>query len=367
MKKTLILGWFLVLVSVPAFAYQKGIVLGLYAKDPNYSYETDLEEIKATGADHVSLVVSWYQKDIRANSVYPRWVTVGDFDTTPDKKLSDVIRRAHENGLKVFLFPILRLEERAEKEWRGVIAPANKARWLQSYRNFTLRYARLAKANGVELFSIGSELCSMEQEEAYWRKLIRDIRSLYGGKLLYSANWDHYKKISFWDDLDFLGLNGYYELTKQDHPVMEEVLKNWWDIQNDLATWQDQNHQKPIIFTEIGYPSVDGGCSKPWDYTRQEKVDLEEQALCYQSFFLTWGKSPRLGGVYFWNWYGQGGGNDRTYTPRGKPAEKILTEWYRQPDSLSQSASLSGASVVPRPLPKASSEATSSAARRPSL
>ncbi len=318
----------LLLFAPPAFGYQKGIVLGLYAKDRSYSYEQDLKEIRKTGADHVSLVVSWYQKDIRSDAIYPRWIPLGDFDTTPDKKLVEVISQARHLGLKVFLFPILRLEERTEKEWRGVLVPRNKEQWLKSYRDFTMHYARLAAAQGVELFSVGSELCTMEQEERYWRKLIRDIRSFYRGKLLYSANWDHYKKIAFWDALDYLGLNGYYELTQSDRPALDELLRSWWNIQNDLATWQDQNRQKPILFTEIGYPSVDGGCSKPWDYTRQDEPDLQEQALCYRAFFLTWGKSQRLGGVYFWNWYGQGGENDRNYTPRGKPAEKILTEWY---------------------------------------
>jgi len=364
MKKTLLL-WIFILFSVPASAYQKGIVLGLYAKDPSYSYEKDLEEIRATGADHVSLVVSWYQKNIHASDLYPHWVTKGDFDTTSDAKLIEVIRQAHANGLKVFLFPIVRLEERAEKEWRGVLAPTRKAAWLKSYRNFTLHYARLAAKNGVELFSIGSELCSMEQEEAYWRKLILNVRGFYRGQLLYSANWDHYKKIAFWDALDYLGLNGYYELAQKDAPAMEDLLKSWWDIQNDLATWQDQNHDKPILFTEIGYPSVVGGCRKPWDYTRQEGVDLKEQALGYEAFFVTWGKSPRLGGVYFWNWYGQGGENDRSYTPRGKPAQKILTEWYQKADPSSPPPSVSGAS--PAPPQKTNPEAASSAEPPPSL
>lgn len=321
---------FLLILLLPAqtWAYQKGIALGLYSKEKNYSYEQDLKEIKTIGADHVSLVVSWYQKDIYSNEIYPRWEADGDFETTSDEKLIHVIRQAHKTGLKVFLFPILRIEVRKPKEWRGNIVPRDPNQWLRNYRNFTLHYARLAARHGVELFSVGSELCSMEKELKYWKGLIAEIRSFYRGELLYSANWDHYKKIGFWGDLDFLGLNGYYELARHSEPTILELLKKWWEIDNSLSGWQEQQRKK-IIFTEIGYPSIDGACHKPWDYTRQTTIDLEEQALCYEAFFLAWGKSRKLGGVYFWNWYGQGGENDRSYTPRGKPAEKVLTKWFQ--------------------------------------
>ena len=323
---------FLLILLLPAElpAYQKGIALGLYSKDKHYSYERDLKEIKRIGADHVSLVVSWYQKDIYSNDIYPRWEADGDFETTSDKKLAEVIRQARKTGLKVFLFPILRIEVRKPQEWRGNIVPRDRNQWLKNYRNFTLHYARLAAKHGVDLFSVGSELCSMENELKYWGDLIAEIRSFYRGKLLYSANWDHYKKIGFWNDLDFLGLNGYYELTNHPEPTIEELLRKWWEIDNELAGWQEQRRKK-IIFTEIGYPSIDGACHKPWDYTRETGIDLKEQALCYEAFFLTWGKSRKLGGVYFWNWYGQGGENDRSYTPRGKPAEKVLIKWFQNP------------------------------------
>lgn len=348
-------------------AYQKGIALGLYAKDAGYSYKDELDQIRATGADHVSLVVSWYQKDIRSNLIYPRWKAVGDYETPPDSQIINVIKEAHQAGLKVFLFPILRIEQRAEKEWRGVVAPTNRRKWLSSYRRFTLHYARIASSHGVKMYSVGSELCSVENEERFWRALIAQIRRFYKGELLYSANWDHYRKVPFWDALDYLGLNGYYELTRNPEPTIQELVRRWWDIENEIANWQERI-RKPILFTEIGYPSLDGGCGKPWDYTRNVPIDLEEQALCYEAFFLSWGKSSKLGGVYFWNWYGQGGENDRSYTPRGKPAEKILTQWYRDYTLPPWRHSLSSPSASsPAEAARTNSPGTSSEARNPSL
>ena len=88
----------------PLSAYQKGVALGLYDKDAAHSYKDELQEIRATGADHVSLVVSWYQKEIKSNDIYPRWEAagaapaVGDFETTPDHKLIQVIEEAHRTA-----------------------------------------------------------------------------------------------------------------------------------------------------------------------------------------------------------------------------------------------------------------------------
>jgi len=360
--KTFLIVLITLFVSSPLSAetqtdYQKGVVLGLYSKDPAYTYETELKEIKALGATHVSLVTSWYQQDILANEIYPRWKPVGDFETTPDTKLIEVIDRAQALGLKVFLFPILRLEHRKPKEWRGVLAPTDLKTWRNHYRKFVMHYARIAAAHKIALYSVGSELCSQEKDADFWKKLIAEVKTVYKGELTYSANWDHYQKIEFWDDLDYLGLNGYYEMAKTDTPTVPDIVKRWWDISNQIANWQEQ-HNKKLIFTEIGYPSVDGGCAQPWDYTRQANVDLQEQAVCYEAFFLSWRSSKHLAGVYFWNWYGQGGENDRSYTPRGKPAEKVLTRWYRDTSSSPASSSSSSetqSAAGQAPIPTATS------------
>jgi hypothetical protein len=84
-----------------------------------------------------------------------------------------------------------------------------------------------------------------------------------------------------------------------------------------------------VLFTEVGYLSVDGTAAKPWNYFATSKIDLEEQALCYQAFVGTWDPPPGfLHGVYFYNWWGGGGIGDRDYTPRDKPAETVLRDWY---------------------------------------
>ncbi|MBL7684621.1 MAG: hypothetical protein JNK65_01135 [Deltaproteobacteria bacterium] len=111
---------------------QKGMSLGLFSKDPNYSYLKDLEEMKELGVTHVQLVVSWYQKDVKATEIGPRDYDGGDIMTLPDAKLREVIDQAHSLGMAVMVFPILRLEIRVDKDWRGVIAPSDFEAWWKS-------------------------------------------------------------------------------------------------------------------------------------------------------------------------------------------------------------------------------------------
>ena len=80
--------------------------------------------------------------------------------------------------------------------------------------------------------------------------------------------------------------------------------------------------------TEVGYASRDGAAGAPWDYTGRGKLDLEEQRRCYAALRDAWSGVEELGAIFIWNWHGKGGRRDRDYTPRGKPAEKVLRKWW---------------------------------------
>jgi len=86
--------------------FQRGIGLGLFHEDPDFSYAPLLDEIAETGANHVSLVVPWYQADVRATDIHPH-----PRFTAPDATLLRTMRQARARGLEVLLCPILRLED----------------------------------------------------------------------------------------------------------------------------------------------------------------------------------------------------------------------------------------------------------------
>jgi hypothetical protein len=302
---------------------QRGIALGLFAEDPGWSYRPLLDEIRATGADHVELVVAWYLDDVAATEVreHPRF-------SAPASAIERAIADAHAAGLKVLLFPILRLEHPASPDdWRGTLRPRDRAAFFASYRRALVALARLAERSRVELVSVGSELSTLDGERAPWLPLIDAVRAVYRGPLTYSGNWDHFRKVAFYDRLDYAGLCAYFALAPDGaHPTDEDLVRSWRDLRIELERF-GARVGRPLLFTEVGYLSQRGAASWPWAEGASQPVDLDEQRRCYAAFRRVW-RGATLGGVYFWNWYGWGGATSGGYTPRGKPASEEIRKFF---------------------------------------
>lgn len=314
--------------------YRRGIAYVALNRGEYQSKESRqaLDALFATGANYISVLVTWYQDNIHSTDIAPT-------PRTPtDAELRFVIAYAHAHGVAVLLKPQLDLSD-DKQHWRGEIAFDNEQdwdKWFASYRKFTLYYARLAQANGVEEFAVGTELFSTTTRTQDWRELIRTIRVEYTGLLTYSANHSGEEmQVEFWDDLDYIGVNVFYHLTNYRTPTLRQVLDGWLLPVEQLTNLHERFPSKPIVFTEVGYPSMDLASVWPWNWERAGAVDLQEQAVLYEAFFETWWHNPEhpwFRGMFIWNWLpnpSQGGPNDPDYTPHGKPAEEILKYYYQ--------------------------------------
>jgi len=304
-------------------SFQKGMVLGIFSKtDPEY-FRQNLNEMQNLGVDSVSLIVPKVQKDVSSIGFYDDpWITPSD------ESLRLAIREAHRRGMRVFLLPIVYLEVLKEGEWRGTLAPGDWDAWFRTYEAMITHYARMAGEERVEYFSAGSELCSSEKMRERWERVIRKIRSVYPGPITYSANWDHLNPVSFGERLDFLGMNAYYEVGKETGPEVNAMVARWKVIQKGIRSWRRANGDKPVVITEIGYPSRTGASVDPWNYFGEGDPAPQEQRKCFEAFFQAWKGETMLAGVYFYLWSGNGGPQDRDYTPRGKPAQDVIQAWY---------------------------------------
>ena len=290
-------------------------------------YKHSMDEMAALGFDTVSLVVDTRMENGRSSSI---WL---DMRMTPTpEKLAELIQHAKSKGLRVILMPIVLLDKPIGNEWRGTIKPEYWPDWFESYTSMLIHFAWIAEQNKVDVLSVGSELVSAEKEKAEWKKLIRSVREVFHGQLTYSANWDHYTSIPFWNDLDLIGMNSYYKLGNDRHVKVDEIVRRWQEIQKDLLTFQ-RKVNKPLLFLEVGWCSLENAAHEPWDYTRTElDVDLDLQKRLYQGFFQAWYRHPALGGFIIWEWTPEDGGpQDKGYTPENKPAEAVLKEWLAKP------------------------------------
>ncbi len=270
----------------------------------------------------MALVVAWGQRDVRADTI------AATSSTTPDATVRALIRGAEARGLRMLLFPILTLDKLAVGEWRGTVQPADVDAWWTAYERFILHYARLGADEGAHALSVGSELGSTEAWRDRWFHLISKVEKVFRGELTYSANWDHYEAVSFWSRLDWIGVNAYFELTTDARASEADLIAGWTPHRDALLAFAAAQ-ERPLVLTEVGYPSLDGGAVSPWDYTRTAKVDLEEQRRAFAALAAAWADTA-LAGVFVWEW-GAGGAEDRGYAPRGKPAECVLRDWFAAP------------------------------------
>lgn len=305
-------------------------------------FEKLVDDIADLGADTVLISTAGYQENSSSAAIF-----IDQRKTLSSGQWDELLQHARKRGLRIVLMPIVLLTNpRTSTEWRGVIQPPRWDEWWGSYDEYIMHYAKIAARNNVEIFIIGSELISTENQPEMWDDLIAKVREVYHGKISYSSNWDHYEKVPLWDKMDLVCMTTYHKLSDTENPPQDELNQAWKPIKREVLAWQ-RKIGKPIMFTEVGWPSQDGCSIEPWNYYRKDvatKTGMEEQARCYKSFIHAWDdeikKSDQVIGVLWWEWiwYDEHPKDKlqeevkseclKGYTPKGKPAEKVLRDWF---------------------------------------
>jgi len=310
--------------------FQKGITYAWWRHDVYESLEAarSISLLEQTNAKWVSLVVTWYQQALDSVVIYR-----DPYLTPDDRGVIRMIDLIHRLGMKVLLKPTVDIEDGS---WRGEIrfeSEEDWQNWFSSYRYFVNYYAELAAKHGVDEFCVGVELAETVDRNRDWSWIIENARTRFKGPLTYAANWSSYWNVPFWDVLDYVGIDAYFELPTEGRAETEELLSAWDPWIQELDAFYEIV-KKPILFTEIGCRSVVGASAQPWEWTIPGEVDLQEQAHYYEAAFrAVWGK-PWFYGVYWWTWLPESSEIDEAdtgYSPQGKPAEKILSQWYGKP------------------------------------
>ncbi len=243
------------------------------------------------------------------------------------------VRLLHKNDISVMLKPQIWI---SKGEFTGLLKMASEVEWLQledSYRNFILDFAKVAAEEKVEIFCIGTELEKfIEHRPEYWRALIAEVKLVYKGKLTYAANWDEYKRIPFWDALDYIGVDAYFPVSESKTPTVEEIKLGWETWKMELKTVSERENKK-ILFAEYGYRSVDFTGKEPWRSDREmNSTNLEAQTNALEALYQTLWNEDWFAGGFLWKWFiaheSSGGLENNQFTPQNKPAQKIVSKYY---------------------------------------
>jgi len=300
----------------------------------------NVEGFKENNIEWLALVPYGYQEHYQTAEVrYQR----GDSLEMKKRDLRWVrqIEAAHEAGYKIFLKPHVWMGEDASGKWRSDIFPTNEENWelwKNSYKEFILHYAKIAESTQVEQFCVGVEFTELTiNYPEYWRSIIKEVRSIYSGEITYAANWyKEYENITFWDDLDYIGIQAYFPLTKNDSPTVDEISAGWNKYTPQIKSLA-KKYKKKILFTEMGYKSTIDSATEPWtwiDYSNQSNNNLchVTQANCYRAFFNTVWPEEWMAGLHIWQMRGdhrpEANKNSTDFNPQSKPAEKIIKQGY---------------------------------------
>jgi hypothetical protein len=315
--------------------FLKGISYESWLAGEFASAESDktLEQIVVpSGANWIAIIVKCYQ-DTRTSTA----ITCGqDRNSALDSEVQHVINRAHELGLKVMLKPhvdLRNLTNSTDGRYRIGFGSDEQAwsAWFESYTAFITHYAELAEAQKAEAFVVGTELWGTVHRETEWRTIIGKVRERFKGLLTYAAlTYFEPLQITWWDSLDYIGVDAYFTLTLTNQATIAQMKLGWMPTVAYLE-WLSNHWNKPIILTEVGYMSVDGTNVLPGDWSRPGEIDHQEQADAYQALFESFQGRTWWKGVFWWSLDtnpDQGGPNDRGYSFHNKPAEMILKRFF---------------------------------------
>ena len=241
-----------------------------------------------------------------------------------DEELRTAIREARALGFSVVVKPHVWIPG----SWAGAIEPRSEAdwrAWFERYGDEIDRIARIAAAEGADVFVIGTELAKTSRRPE-WLGLIAAARSVFPRTLTYVAhNPEEADTVPFWKELDAIGVSLYPPLgIDGDRAGRIATMRAVADRLDRLA----KDVGKPVLVAEIGVRSATGAAARPWE-SAEERVaapDPQLQADVLADWMAALNR-PAIHGVLVWRWLtdpAAGGPADTDFTVQGKPAERVL-------------------------------------------
>ncbi len=309
----------------------------------------NFENLKSANANWVGIVP---EKLIYRESLEFRPDSLNEHWSETIEATIESIKYAQQTGLKVFIKPHVVLDKKSKKrdktrgaDWRGDIKFSSEEDWTyfeSNYEAYVLELAKIAQTYDVELFGIGTELKKfVSHRPQFWFTLIQKVKSEYSGKITYCANWDEYDQVPFWEQLDYIGVDMYFPISRTQTPAIGKTKKKWKPIVKKLESFSKEKN-KQLLFTEFGYRNVPFSGQRPWTHDKGKNIaiDYRAQYNLYEAIFASfWDKSWVAGG-FAWKWFTKAkSGKDTTFSVQGKPAFQVLKKWFGEyPDPISFSS-----------------------------
>ncbi len=289
--------------------------------------------VKKASANYVSLMPFGFIKDLSSPEV--KYNSSRQWFGETKKGVKQYGEEFKKERIKIMVKPQIWVWR---GEFTGYIEMKSEENWKlleDTYSKFILEYAQISEEMKADVFCIGTELEKfvMNRPE-YWNNLIKEIKKVYKGKLTYAANWDEFKRVPFWKQMDYIGIDAYFPLSDKKSPSVSDFELGWKPHKQTIKEIQQQ-FRKPIVFTEYGYRSINYTGKEPWKSDRiTGEVNLLAQENATQAIYNQFWKEDWFAGGFLWKWFHNhkkvGGENNNRFTPQNKPTEKLIRKLYAQ-------------------------------------
>lgn len=221
--------------------------------------------------------------------------------------------------------------------WPGDIEMKTEEDWqlfFDNYYQWILHYAVLAEMYHFDFLCLGVELAKVTQSHPEeWKAIAVKIKQLFSGKLTYAANWGpEFENSKIWEPFDYIGIDCYYPLSDKDQPTRSEMVQKFEEILGKIEG-VSQKYGKPVVFTEIGFRSVDTPWKNPHEDAQSRPYNETAQDLCYDIVLNCIEGKKWIQGILWWKWPSYLDYTKRDpfcFTPSGKKAELTVQNWFGQ-------------------------------------
>ena len=319
------------------FDYKGAVLAHIHDIRSGYGSENSVKmhkHLKRVGYNFIQLNTFSYMKDIKKPEIL-----YGFDPSLKPQYIEREVKNLHNSGFAVMLKPHVWVggSNFDPDNWRNKISYSDKEStkaWFDGYEKFIIYQAKIAERAKVEIFVIGTELVGLSKQDKYWADLIKKVRDVYSGKITYAAEGMNAKNITFWSGLDYIGIDAYFKLTDKEKPELEEIIDGWNKYRHELKVLYEK-YDKKIIFTEIGYKSVDGTTIKPWEWSKDKKMNQIQQAQAFEAFFRVFSEADYVAGFFIWKYFTDNESYEREnipkgFTPYNKIAEGIISNWINE-------------------------------------
>lgn len=244
-------------------------------------------------ANSIAVTFPFYTYGLASDTLYT------SKETPSPAHLAIFLQEAAKSHLRVTLRPILNEDALVAQNpiaWRGIIDPADRTAWFQSYERLLLPFARVAETGHAATFVIGAELDSLETAPN-WAPLVRALRSVYHGQLQYDENFNEFAEHDSNLPLATFGVDAYPRFNLPDSASVGRLTSAW-------TTWLG-THTAAVrhraILTEVGIDAVANSYTDPgaWLTTTNSPIDVTVQANWYTAVCRAVTRE-HIGGLYWW-------------------------------------------------------------------